>query len=196
MNEQAKANMDLVNNLMAENAVKQATAIQQGNKAAINVGIEYEADSGVTYSGTLFFRRPSSMDYIRMGAIKSELLRTFGIRPIVEYVPTPQGGFDRVESMAHVDNSVKYLAQAIAACDVLITGQVPAWFQNHRELEDTDLVVYVYRRFDEELTSFRSGAKRGTSSNSEIGNDAENVAHPQAIRERESQGNGGNPSAE
>lgn len=195
MNEQAKANMELVQNLMAENTSKQSKSVQQGNKAPINVEIDYEADSGEQYSGIISFRRPSSMDYIRMGAIKSELFRTFGIRPIVEYVPMPNGGMDRVESMAHVDNSVKYLAQALAACDVLLV-QAPEWFKNHRDIEDTDLVVHVYRRFDEELSSFRSGSQRGPSRDSEDGNDKTVVANTQVVREREPQGDGGNPSAE
>jgi hypothetical protein len=196
VNEQTKANLELVNSLMAENASKQAQIIQQGNKAPIPVTIDnYEADSGTVYNGTLFFRRPSSMDYIRMGAIKSELLRTFGIRPIVEYVPVPGGGYERYESLAHVDNSVKYLAQALAACDVLLTGTVPEWFQNHREIEDTDLIVHVYGRFDEELASFRNGTKRGASPDSEASNNSAPMADSQAVRERESEGDRGNTSA-
>lgn len=196
MNEQARKNMELVQKLMSENAAKQEQVVRQGNKAPIPVEVDYEADSGERYVGTVYFRRPSSMDYIRMGAVKSEILRSFGVRPIIEYVPLPTGGMERVESMAHIDNSIKYLAQAIAACDVLLTGQIPVWFQNHRDLEDSDLVIYVYRRFDEELLSFRTGANGSPATNSQAGDNQAPLANPQDLREREPQGDRGNTAAE
>lgn len=196
MNPSAQQNMELVNSLMRQAATEKGQTIQQGNKALIPVSIDYEADSGKYYEGTLFFRRPSAMDYIRMGAIKSELLRSFGIRPIIEYVQTPDGGSERMESMTHVDASVKFLAHAIATCDVLLASPVPEWFQHHRDMEDADVVIEAYRNFDVALASFRSGTQGVPSRNSQARYDEENVADSQAVREREPQGDGRDTSAE
>lgn len=192
MSDQVKKNMELVNSLMAQAGAKAGQAVQKGNKALIPVPVDYEADSGNVYQGTVFFRRPSSMDYLRMGAIKSELLRAFGVRPIIELLPNGRPH----ESMAHVDASVMYLARAISACDVLLAEPLPEWMQNHREIEDTDLIIQVYSDFDEALTSFRNGAQGAPARDGQAGAPTENVVDSEALRERDANGAGRDTSAD
>jgi hypothetical protein len=182
MNEQVQANMDMVNEMMMKAAAANAATVQQGNKALLAVPIDYVAESGMHYKGTVAFRRPSAMDYIRMGAIKSELLRVFGAQPIVQYVQRPDGGMQMVESMAHVDTTTKFLANALSICDVLLAQPVPEWLQDHRNLTDTDLILQVYNGFEDALASFRTGTQAVPSGNGEAGASPAVVANPEALR--------------
>lgn len=175
MEDQVRKNQELVNNLMAQAAAnKGAQDALLGNDAVISVDVAYTAESGRHYEGTLFFRRPSSMDYLRMGAIKSELMRANGVRPIIEVLPNGR----LHESMAHVDNSIIFLARALSAFDTLLTGTVPAWFQNYRDLPDTDLLLQVYEQFDVALASFRHGAQGAPAGDGQAGAGPAPVANP------------------
>lgn len=174
--EQAKENMDLVNKLMAESTGKKAQAVEQGHKARISVDIDYTADSGKTFTGTLVCRRPTPMDYIRIGAAKSNVLRAFGVRPIVDVV-----NGQRIESMAHLDQSITFLITSICTFDVLLV-EAPEWFGNYKEIDDTDLVVHCYDRFDEELASFRRGSQGGPARDREDGTDAQALAPSEDVR--------------
>lgn len=151
MEQTAQQNIQMVQEMIQKAEVeKKANLIQQGNKAHIHVTIDYQADSGTEYKGTVIFRRPSSMDYLRVGAHKSDMIRLMGIRPIIDQETGR-------ESMAHVDQTILYVFQAIATMKVLLV-ESPDWFKDYENSQDPDMVVHVYNRFESELLSFRLNA--------------------------------------
>lgn len=175
MNEQAVQNMAMVQEMMAKaQSEKKAEQIQLGNKAHIPVEIDYTADSDNTYKGTITFRRPSAMDYVRMGALKANMFRSLGIYPIID----PVTG---IESMAHVDNGTQNLLLGLSTFKTLMVD-CPEWFKNYEDLEDADLILHVYNRFDSELLSFRRPAQAGPQGNSENGPSQETMDDTENIR--------------
>lgn len=175
MEQNVKQNMEMVKQMMEQaQAEKKADTIRQGNKAHIPVDIDYTADSGEEYKGTIIFRRPSSMDYVRIGAIKSDMLRLSGVKPIVD----PQTG---TESMAHVDNGIMFLLTALATNRVLLV-ESPTWFNKYEEIFDTDLVIHVYNRFDAELLSFRRQPKNGPTGSGETISGPESMDSAEVVR--------------
>jgi hypothetical protein len=98
------------------------------------------SDMGTRYTGTVVFKRPSVMDYMKMGAAKSEILRNSGVR-----------------DLTLVDSGVKLMAQIIGTLKTVVVKS-PEWLVRIDDVEDTDLLFHIYGEYQEWERSFRVSA--------------------------------------
>lgn len=132
-----ESNMTKVREMMKQET---AESIGLGEKARNEVSIEYVSDMGKRYTGTIVFKRPSVMDYMKMGAAKSEILRNSGVR-----------------DLTLVDSGVKLMAQIIGTLKTVVVKS-PEWLVRIDSVEDTDLLFHVYGEYQEWERSFRTSA--------------------------------------
>jgi hypothetical protein len=135
-------NMAKVREMMVKNTAEQ---VNQGAEAQAGVPINYTSDYGKQYTGNVVFKRPSVMDFMKMGGIKSEILRTAGVKDV-----------------ALVDGGVKFMAQVIATLKTVIVKS-PEWLVNIDGVKDTDLLFHVYGKYEEWEDSFRPKPSANTT---------------------------------
>lgn len=129
-----EANMDKVREMML---TKTAEELNIGDKATNSVAIDFTSEYGTRYQGNVVFKRPNVMEFMKMGGIKSEILRQAG-----------------VQDVKLVDLGVKYVAQVIATLKTVVVKS-PEWLVNIDAVQDTDLLFYVHDAYEGWEHSFR-----------------------------------------
>lgn len=125
-------NMEKVREAMAAR-----DTVRAGNNAEGVVPIEFTSEEGNLYRGTVVFKRPSMSDLMRAGGIKSEYLRTAGVRDV-----------------RLVDETVKIMAHVMATLSIVLVKR-PEWLLNLEEVQEADVLYHVYGKFEEWQDSFR-----------------------------------------
>lgn len=125
-------NQEKVRNLMA-----QAEQIKLGGELKAGVYIDYTSDFGTVFKGNVIFKRPTMLDYMTMGARKSEYLRKAG-----------------VVSPLLVDNTVKFIAHVMATLSVVI-DKAPEWLLAIEGVQEADILYHVFDQYEVWEKSFR-----------------------------------------
>lgn len=112
--------------------------VKLGAEATNTVIIDYVSEYGNHYKGAIVFKRPSVMEFMKMGGIKSEILRLNG-----------------VQDLKLVDAGVKYMAQVMATLKTVAVKR-PEWLINIDNVKDTDLLFHVYEQYTAWEDSFRT----------------------------------------
>lgn len=111
--------------------------------------IDYESQEGNLYQGTVLFKKPSMQDFMRMGGIKSEILRSAGVKDLSLLDPT-------IDFMAHVISTLE-----------IVLHKRPEWLLKIGEVKESDLLYHVYGRYQTWADSFRKPVPTRTTENSE-----------------------------
>lgn len=140
-------------NMQKVKAAMEAHAkVQMAGNLQEAVSINYESYEGNTYEGTVVFKKPTMGDWMRIGAIKADLLRKAG-----------------VTDMELVDDTVQLMAHAMATLTVVVIKR-PPWFANLEEMTESDVIYHVYGKYMVWADSFRKpvqGAAAADSKDSE-----------------------------
>lgn len=130
--------------------------VQLGNQLNVGVPIDFKSPyEGKHYTGTIVFKRPSMMDYMKIGTLKAQYLN--------------ENGFVNINM---VDQTIKYMSQAMATLKVL-TVKAPAWLLNGQGLidietiQDPELVFYLFDLYEEWENTFRSPVQDAKGGDSE-----------------------------
>jgi len=127
-----EANLAKVRQLMAQNQ-----QVQQGGNMTHGIFIDYVSQEGNHYTGTVVVKRPTVMDYMKMGGLKSEYLRQAG-----------------VQDANLVDDTVKILAHALATLKVVVV-KCPEWLMDMDNIREIDVLYHVFDKYEEWDYSFR-----------------------------------------
>ena len=136
MEEKNKQSMDKVKELM-----EKSEQVRLGGELKEGVAIDYTSMCGNEFKGTVVFKRPTMQDYMKMGAIKSEYLRTVG-----------------VVDLSLVDESIKRMAQVMAVLSTVIL-KCPEWLLNLTTIVEPDVLYHVYDKYEVWENSFRKPNK-------------------------------------
>lgn len=117
--------------------IAQAEQVKLGGELKAGVFIDYTSDFGTSFKGNVIFKRPTMMEYVRMGALKSEYLRKAG-----------------VVDLKLVDNLIKLMAHIMSTLNVVII-QSPEWLINLENIQEPDILYHVYEKYEEWEKSFR-----------------------------------------
>lgn len=137
----AEENMAEVQRLMEE-----AAKVNAGSKLKEGIAIDFLSVDGNRYKGTVIFKRPGVMDFMKMGAIKSEIFREAG-----------------VVELSLVDQSVKMMAHVIANLKVVIAKSSIEDLLKIDECREPELLYHVYGKYEEWEYSFRKDTGTGES---------------------------------
>ena len=133
-------------------AMRMHEQIQQGGKLEHAVEVDYISSEGNEYKGIVVFKRPTTMDLMKMGGLKSEFLRLGG-----------------AQNINLVDTGIRFLAHVMATLSVVLVKR-PEWLKDVTKVEDTDILYHVHDLYEEWSNSFRktvSGEPTSDSSASE-----------------------------
>lgn len=140
-----EANMAKIQQLMA-----QAQEVNIGADLQNGVDIDFTSADGNVYQGTVVFKRPSVMEYMKMGALKSEIYRVAGVK-----------------ELQLVDNTVKFMAHVIATLKTVIKKK-PEWLLDIDNMQEPEVLYHVYGKYEVWEDSFRKidiGESQGDSPN-------------------------------
>lgn len=121
----------------AQQAAELAMKARAGGELKEGEILNYESLEGNKYEGVLVFKKPTIGDTMRMGAVKSEILRTAGVQDI-----------------RFVDEDIMQLAKITAELDVVLHKR-PECLLNLKAIEDYDLLLHVYGLYMNWLGAFR-----------------------------------------
>jgi len=155
INKDNKENMEVVKNL-----IEQADRTRLAGDIKEGVHIDYTSADNNQYTGLVVFKRPTMKDFMRMGAIKSEILRLSG-----------------VVDVKFVDDSIKQMALVMATLKVVVV-KYPEWLAKLDDIEEPDLLFHVYDKYEEWLDSFRKPSEGELKRDSESSERKETVDTP------------------
>lgn len=162
-------NMAVVRNMMEQTA--RANEVKLGADLEKGVPIDFVSAYGTQYKGTIVFRRPTSMDFIKMGALKSRILGSFGI-----------------VDLRLVDATVKHLAQCMAVIKT-VTVQAPIWLLTDdgkvdvETIKEFDLLYHIFEKYEDWDESFRTGHTAESQGDGETAGRTEDVDATEVLRE-------------
>lgn len=132
-----------------------ADKVNLGSELRTGIPIDYTSEFGNNYKGTFIFKRPSMRDYMRMGGIKSEMLRQAG-----------------VVDPKLVDGMIVYLSHVMSTLSV-VTLKAPSWVIDDKGkidfeiLEEVDVIYHIFAKYEEWENSFRK--PNGREGEKEVG---------------------------
>ncbi len=128
-------------------AVKAAEQARAGAELKEGEALDYESQEGNHYTGVIVFKKPSMADIMKMGAIKSEILRESGVR-----------------DTRFVDNEILFMAHVISALEVVMYKR-PECLLHLREITEADLLFHVYGLYEVWESSFRKDFRNASANN-------------------------------
>ncbi len=99
--------------------------------------LDFESAEGNVYKGVLVFKKPTMADLMRIGGLKSEILRTAG-----------------VQDARLVDNDILFTAHMLATLEVVLVKR-PEFLLNLNQVKESDLIFHVYGKYQVWEASFR-----------------------------------------
>ena len=138
------------NMLKVKDLMEKSEKVRLGGELKTGVAIDYTTTEGNNYTGTVVFKRPTMQDYMKMGAIKSEYLRSSGVVDITL-----------------VDGTIKRMAQIMAVLSTIIV-KCPEWLLDLNVIVEPDLLYHVHDKYEEWENSFRKPSDTETSGDSTI----------------------------
>jgi hypothetical protein len=136
------------NMVKVQELIAKSEEVRLGGELKTGVAIDYTTTAGNTYTGTVVFKRPTMLDYMKMGALKSEYLRLAG-----------------VVELSLVDISIKRIAQVMAVLGTVIVKS-PEWLLNISNVVESDLLYHVHDKYEDWEKSFRKPSDTETSGDS------------------------------
>ncbi|WP_017814471.1 hypothetical protein [Paenibacillus shenyangensis] len=126
-------------------AVKAAGQARAGAELKEGEALDYESQEGNHYTGVIVFKKPSMGDIMKMGAIKSEILRESGVR-----------------DPRFVDDDIMFMAQVISTLEVVMYKR-PECLLKLREITEADLLFHVYGLYEMWEASFRKAFREASA---------------------------------
>jgi hypothetical protein len=129
--------------------MEQAQQVNVGSELQNGVDIDFTSADGNVYRGKVVFKRPSVMDYMKMGALKSEIFRLAGVK-----------------DLNLVDPTVKFMAHVIATLKTVVVKR-PEWMLDIDNMQEPEVLYHVYGKYEVWEDSFRkpdAGESEGDSS--------------------------------
>ena len=113
--------------------------INLGNRLTHEEYVDYYSEMlDKNYEGYVTFKRPGVMETMKIGGMKSEILREAGVRDI-----------------RLVDTSAHYYAGILATMQVVVT-KAPSWLpKDLKTFNDFDLLAHLFLLYETWLDSFR-----------------------------------------
>lgn len=149
-NQGNEQNLQKVQELRRQHELKeQADKVNLGNGFTSGVHIDYTSVFGTEVKGWVEFKRPSMLEYMQMGGLKSEILRQAGVRDI-----------------NLVDNQIKFMAHVISTLKTVIVKS-PEWLLNIDNVKEPDILYHVYGKYEEWEDSFRKPSESKSEGDSE-----------------------------
>jgi hypothetical protein len=131
-------------------AKEKADQVNTGDKARYIVPIDFTSlESGAHYKGKIEFKRPNVFEGMKMGGLKTQILKDAGI-------------VDRELA----DDGVMFMATAMATLKVVVV-RCPEWFIDIEKVADSDLVFHVYGEYLKWNDSFRPNGEGVAEGNSQ-----------------------------
>lgn len=133
-------------------AMSMQKQIAQGGELQYGIPIDYTSSEGKNYTGTVVFKKPNTMDLMKIGGLKSEFLRLGG-----------------TQNLNLVDPGIKYLAHVMATLSIVLHKR-PEWLADVTKMDDLDVVYHVHDKYEEWESQFRKpvqGANADDSSATE-----------------------------
>ena len=140
--------------------MEKADKISLGSDLETTVPIDYTSFQGKKYEGEVTFKRPNVQDFMKMGALKSEILRKSGVKDI-----------------NLVDIPVKALAQTMATLKYVIVSS-PKWLQDVEKMHEPDVLYHIHDKYEEWENSFRTNNDEKHEGDSEASQSTEAVDAP------------------
>jgi hypothetical protein len=147
-----EAQMDEVRKAMAL-----AGQVRQGGDLTKGVHIEFTSLEGNKYSGWVEFKKPTMSDFMRMGAIKSEVFRAAGVK-----------------DLNLVDESIKFMAHTMSTLEVVIAKR-PEWLLNVQAVTEPEVLYHILGKYNEWEDAFRQDFRNTSAPDSEGAEGAETV---------------------
>lgn len=144
----------------AQQAAELALKARAGGELKEGEILDYESLEGNKYEGVLVFKKPTIGDTMRMGALKSEILRTAGI-----------------QDTRFVDDDIMLTAQALAELEVVLHKR-PECLLNLKAIEEHDLLLHVYGIYRNWLGNFRKDFRKSLPGDSTVSDGTEALDTP------------------
>lgn len=130
-------------------AMEMQNKVSQGNALEHREDIDFTSEEGNHYQGTVVFKKPSAMEMMKIGGLKSEMLRLGGATDI-----------------RLVDGLIRQLAQVMATLSVVIVKR-PEWLADVTKITDLGILYHVYDKFDEWESQFRRAVQQANADTGE-----------------------------
>ncbi|MEC0169916.1 hypothetical protein [Paenibacillus graminis] len=111
--------------------------IAAGGKFNETEVLDFESAEGNVYKGVLVFKKPTMADLMKIGGLKSEILRTAG-----------------VQDARLVDNDILFTAHMLATLEVVLVKR-PEFLLNLNQVKESDLIFHVYGKYQVWEATFR-----------------------------------------
>jgi hypothetical protein len=144
MSKDNSANMEKI-----QEAMKMHAQVAQGGELTHSVPVDFTSSEGRNYKGTVVFGKPTAMDVMKMGGLKSEFLRLGGAK-----------------DAQLVDQGIKFLAHVMATLSVVLQKR-PEWLADVTKVSDLDLLYHVHDLYEEWESQFRKPVQRAVSDDTE-----------------------------
>lgn len=146
-------NMAKVQELM-----KNASDLRLGGNATAGVPIDYTSLMNTKFTGTVVFKRPNMLDLMKIGGMKSEILRTAGVKDI-----------------KLIDKTVNDMAQVVATLKIVV-AKSPEWLLDIDKVEEPDLLWHVFYKYQDWEDTFRKPSEDKPTTDSGTAGGEETVA--------------------
>lgn len=156
--------------MQQKNTTELGSSINAGSENTFTWEMDFTSLEGKQYKGTFVFKKLNIRDSLRIGGIKSELLRSYG-----------------VTNMSLVDPGMLILLEAVSALTVGIV-RCPSWLLNEdgkvdvQKLETYDVIFAIYDVYDSWLDSFRKSRTSESDADSETAGPTETMANQEDLR--------------
>lgn len=118
-------------------AMALAGQVQQGGDRKEGVYIDFTSLEGNPYKGWVEFKKPTMTDFMRMGAIKSEIFRAAGVK-----------------ELKLVDDSILFMAHTMSTLEVVIAKR-PEWLLKIQAVTEPEVLYHVLAKYNEWEEAFR-----------------------------------------
>ncbi|WP_311080961.1 hypothetical protein [Paenibacillus polymyxa] len=129
-------------------ATEAAQKVRAGGELKEGELLDFTSSEGNHYTGVLVFKKLDMADLMKIGAIKSEMLREAG-----------------VQEVQLVDNDVLFMAHVISLLEIALYKR-PECLLNLKKIKEPDLLFHVYGKYQIWEASFRKDFRNTPEDNS------------------------------
>lgn len=133
----------------AQAAIETAQKVRAGGELKEGEILDFTSSEGNHYSGVLVFKKLNMADLMKIGAIKSEMLRVAGVQDI-----------------QLVDNDILFMGHVISTLEIALDKR-PECLLKLNEITEPDLLFHVYGKYQLWEATFRKDFRNSRENNSE-----------------------------
>ncbi|MGG1673516.1 hypothetical protein ACIFOE_23320 [Paenibacillus sp. NRS-1783] len=129
-------------------AVEAAQKVRAGGELKEGEALDFTSSEGNHYSGVLVFKKLNMADLMKIGAIKSEMLREAGVKEV-----------------QLVDNDILFMAHVISLLEIALYKR-PECLLKLKEIKEPDLLFHVYDKYQVWEAEFRKDFRNASENDS------------------------------